>query len=189
MSVAPARARCRLPHIHDRLNDRGLQALSRRAVADNVDGVTKEYFDLTRLIERLHRRLLDVVRAELIKNGINEINAVQAMLLANIGDEEIVIRDLTSRGYYLGSNVSYNIKKLVEFGYLNQTRSPHDKRSFTISLTERGTKVCDIVNTLQSQLAGRFVGELVDPDEVREGTKLLRRLERSYTDYIDFGDI
>jgi DNA-binding MarR family transcriptional regulator len=188
MRVAPVRALF-FPDISQASNDSWLQALSRRELADNVSDVTKEYFDLTRLIERPHRRLLDVVRAELIKNGINEINAVQAMLLANIGDEEIVIRDLTSRGYYLGSNVSYNIKKLVEFGYLNQTRSPHDKRSFTISLTEQGTQACDIVNTLQTQLADRFVGELVDPEEVKAGTKLLRRLERSYTDYIDFGDI
>lgn len=188
MRVAPVYARSP-PIISELGNDSWLQALSRHELADNVTDVTKEYFDLTRLIERLHRRLLDVVRTELVKNGINEINAVQAMLLANIGDEEIVIRDLTSRGYYLGSNVSYNIKKLVDFGYLNQTRSPHDKRSFTISLTERGTEVCEIVNTLQSQLADRFLGDLVDPEEVKDGTKLLRRLERSYTDYIDFGDI
>jgi DNA-binding MarR family transcriptional regulator len=160
-----------------------------RIPTDTFGFVTKEYFDLTRLIERLHRRLLDVVRSELIKNGINEVNAVQAMLLANIGEEEIVIRDLTTRGYYLGSNVSYNIKKLVDLGFLLQTRAPHDKRSFTIKLTEKGIEVSELVTALQAKLAEGFVGDLVDPDEVKAGSTLLRRLERSYTDYIDFGDI
>tara|TARA_R110000787_G_scaffold16622_75_gene52152 strand:- start:83775 stop:84299 length:525 start_codon:yes stop_codon:yes gene_type:complete len=165
------------------------EALSDNPVTGTLHTVTKEYFDLTRLIERLHRRLLDVVRNELINNGINQVNAVQAMLLANIGEEEIVIRDLTSRGYYLGSNVSYNIKKLVDLGFLTQTRAPHDKRSFTICLTDKGKQVSELIGTLQGQLAERFVGEIVDVDEVKAGTKLLRRLERSYTDYIDFGDL
>ena len=75
--------------------------------------------ELTRLIERLHRRFLDVLRAELNRMSIKDINAVQALLLANIGEEEIVIRDLVERGYYQGSNVSYNIKKLVDMGYLD----------------------------------------------------------------------
>ena len=77
--------------------------------------------ELTRLIERLHRRFLDVLRAELNRMSIKDINAVQALLLANIGEEEIVIRDLVERGYYQGSNVSYNIKKLVDMGYLDLT--------------------------------------------------------------------
>ena len=83
-----------------------------------VAGVTKQYVELTRLIERLHRRFLDVLRAELNRLGVKNINAVQALLLANISDEEIVIRDLVERGYYQGSNVSYNIKKLTDLGYL-----------------------------------------------------------------------
>ena len=86
--------------------------------------MNKRYMDLTRLIERLHRRFLDVLRAELNRLGVRNINAVQALLLANISEEEIVIRDLVERGYYQGSNVSYNIKKLTELGYLVQERSP-----------------------------------------------------------------
>ena len=54
----------------------------------------KEYLELTRLIERLHRRFLDLLRAELNRLGIRDINSVQALLLANIGREEIAIRDL-----------------------------------------------------------------------------------------------
>jgi len=100
--------------------------------------VSKEYIDLTLLIERLHRRFLDVLRTELKRIGIRDINGVQALILANIGDDEIIIRDLIERGYYQGSNVSYNIKKLTDYGYLDQERALHDKRSITVKLTEKG---------------------------------------------------
>ena len=38
--------------------------------------------DLPRLIERMHRRFLDVVRIELARQGMNDISPVQAMMLA-----------------------------------------------------------------------------------------------------------
>ncbi len=94
--------------------------------------MSKEYIELTLLIERLHRRFLDVLRTELKRIGVRDINGVQALILANIGDEEIIIRDLVERGYYQGSNVSYNIKKLTDYGYLDQERAQHDKRSVTV---------------------------------------------------------
>ena len=97
--------------------------------------VKKQYFELTRLIERLHRLFVDVLKAELNRIGVRDINGVQALLLSNIGDQEISIRDLVERGYYLGSNVSYNIKKLCDLGYLVQERSAHDKRSVNVRLT------------------------------------------------------
>jgi len=53
--------------------------------------VENAYIDLAKTIERLHRRFLDVVRAELNRLGHRDLTAVQAMLLTNIGDEEIVI--------------------------------------------------------------------------------------------------
>ncbi len=91
--------------------------------------MTQTYFDIVRWIERLHRHFLDVLRAELRRLGIEDINAVQALLLYNIGENDVVIRDLKDRGYYQGSNVSYNIKALTESGYIAQERSPRDKRS------------------------------------------------------------
>ncbi len=84
----------------------------------------KQYFELNRLIERLHRRFIDVLKTELNRIGVRNINGVQALLLSNIGEEKITIRDLVERGYYLGSNVSYNIKKLTDLGYLNQEPTP-----------------------------------------------------------------
>src|SRR5271168_1879796 len=85
--------------------------------------------DLPRLIERMHRRFLDVVRIELGKLGVEDISPVQAVMLDNIGNEEISVRDLIERGYYLGSNASYNLKQLVEGGYVDRQASERDRRA------------------------------------------------------------
>src|SRR3984893_5011547 len=72
--------------------------------------------------ERLHRVLLDVIKDEFERLGRVDVNSVQALLLYNIGDAELTAGELTSRGYYLGSNVSYNLKKLVEMDFLHYPR-------------------------------------------------------------------
>lgn len=149
--------------------------------------MNNEYLELTRLIERLHRRFLDVIRAELTRLGVKNINGVQALLLANIGDEEIVIRDLVDRGYYQGSNVSYNIKKLVEMGYLEQERSSHDRRSVSIRLTEKAREVVKYIRDLEERQAASLVKHDLGADEVDSVCRSLRRLERTWTDYIQYG--
>src|ERR1700756_4304927 len=106
------------------------------------------YLEALTLVERLHRRLLDVIKDEFDRRGRSDINAVQALLLSNIGDKELTAGELRTRGYYLGSNVSYNVKKLVEMGYLHHARSRIDRRSVRISLTDKGAEVHKIVATL-----------------------------------------
>ena len=98
------------------------------------------------LVERLHRRLLDVIKDEFDRRGRSDINSVQALLLYNIGDKELTAGELRTRGYYLGSNVSYNLKKLVEMGFLDHQRSRVDRRSVRIRLTDKGREVRDIVD-------------------------------------------
>jgi len=100
------------------------------------------YIEIISLIERVHRHFLEVVKLELDGLGIHDINNVQGLLLFNIGDAELTVGELTSRGCYLGSNVSYNLKKMVEHGYLSQERSVHDRRSIRVRLTEKGAKLC-----------------------------------------------
>ena len=100
------------------------------------------------MVERLHRRLLDVIKDEFDRRGRADINSVQALLLYNIGDKELTAGELRTRGYYLGSNVSYNLKKLVEMGFLDHQRSRVDRRSVRIKLTDKGREVCDIVEAL-----------------------------------------
>ena len=149
----------------------------------------KEYLELTRLIERLHRRFLDVLRTELNRLGIKDINGVQALLLANIGEEEIVIRDLVERGYYQGSNVSYNIKKLVEMGYLEQERSPHDRRSVRISLTDKARQVVTSIRDLEDKNAAALADQKLEGEAIEDVCAALRRVERVWTDYIHYGNI
>jgi DNA-binding MarR family transcriptional regulator len=151
------------------------------------DAVKQEYLELTRLIERLHRRFLDVLRAELNRLGIKDINAVQALLLANIGEEEIVIRDLVERGYYQGSNVSYNIKKLVETGYLAQERSTHDRRSVRITLTKKALDLVKEVRGFEDRHAAALADKALSGADIQATCKALRVIERSWADYIDFG--
>jgi DNA-binding MarR family transcriptional regulator len=98
----------------------------------------KTYLETIALVERLHRNFLEVVKLEIDKLGVRDINNVQALILYNIGREEMTVGELTLRGCYLGSNVSYNLKKLIEQGYIAQARSPHDRRTIRIKLTETG---------------------------------------------------
>lgn len=148
----------------------------------------REYRDLTRLIERLHRRFLDVLRAELVRLGVKNINAVQAMILANIDDEEMVIRDLVERGYYQGSNVSYNIKKLVDLGYLVHERTAHDRRSVKVRLTAKARDVVAKVHAFEERNADRLEADGLSGDRVDAASQALRVLERLWADYIRYGE-
>lgn len=146
-----------------------------------------EYLELTRLIERLHRRFLDLLRAELNRLGIRDISSVQALLLANIGDDQIAIRDLVERGYYQGSNVSYNIKKLADMGYLEQERSAHDRRSVSIQLTEKALKVVEEIRRLELKISEQLDQEDSVTGEIDTVCHGLRRVERIWSDYVHYG--
>ena len=106
------------------------------------------YYDSILLIERLHRHFLEVLKTELDRLGIQDINNVQSLILYNIGDDELTVGELTARGYYLGSNVSYNVKKMVENGYLGQERSPHDRRSVRVRLSDKGLDLRDKISSM-----------------------------------------
>ena len=141
--------------------------------------MTEAYYDLTRLIERLHRRVLDVLRAELDRLDVVDINAVQCLLLSNIGKEEVNVRNLMDRGYYLGSNASYNIKKLVESGYLEQQRSPHDRRSTLLKVSQKGLDLCAKIAVSEEQRAATLAtGD--GGKSMEDACRTLRGLERAW---------
>src|SRR6202048_5267806 len=128
-----------------------------RAVAKTAEPVDREmrfdvirplYLEALTLAERLHLRSHAVIKDEYDRRSRADINSVQALLLYNIGDKELTAGELRTRGYYLGSNVSYNLKKLVEMGFLDHQRSRVDRRSVRIRLTETGREVRDIVEAL-----------------------------------------
>src|SRR5947208_5399080 len=137
------------------------------------------YLEALTLVERLHRRLLDVIKDEFDRRSRADINSVQALLLYNIGESELTAGELKTRGYYLGSNVSYNLKKLVDMGYLHYKRSETDRRSVRVSLTEKGKEACDVVRKLYQRQLGsvQTVGE-VSEEDFRGLNKALVRLER-----------
>ena len=143
------------------------------------------YLEALTLVERLHRRLLDVIKDEFDRRGRADINSVQALLLYNIGDKELTAGELRTRGYYLGSNVSYNLKKLVELGFLDHQRSRVDRRSVRIRLTTKGQEVRNIVDALYSKHVATVeqVGGISN-DEFATLNKSLHRLERFWTDQI-----
>lgn len=145
------------------------------------------YLDALHLVERLHRRLLDVIKDEFERRGRDDVNSVQALLLYNIGDKELTASELRTRGYYLGSNVSYNVKKLVEMGYLHHARSRIDRRSVRISLTEKGRQVHEVVKALYDKHSRTIepIGGISD-DDFQRLNQALTRLERFWTDQIRY---
>jgi DNA-binding MarR family transcriptional regulator len=151
----------------------------------NAERVRPHYLETLTLVERLHRRLLDVIKDEFDRRSRAEINAVQALLLYNIGEKDLTAGELRTRGYYLGSNVSYNLKKLVEMGYLDHQRSQIDRRSVRIRLTDKGREVRDIVDTLyQKHVASVVQVGGIDGAEFATLNRSLQRLERFWTDQI-----
>lgn len=119
--------------------------------------------------------------------GIKDINNVQSLILSNIGDEELTIGELTNRGYYLGSNVSYNVKKLVENGYLEQERSPHDRRAMRVSLSSKGKVLCARINELYQRNAEDLSKAGLREEDLGTANQTLRVLERYWTEYMGFG--
>ncbi|RIK88772.1 MAG: MarR family transcriptional regulator [Hyphomicrobiales bacterium] len=154
---------------------------------DRKGAIRSLYLESLQLVERLHRRLLDVIKDEFDRNGRSDINAIQALLLFNIGSSELTAGELRSRGYYLGSNVSYNLKKLVELGFINHQRSRVDRRSVRVSLTPKGREVADVV----AKLYDRHIGSIeqvggISSDEFQQMNRALQRLDRFWNDTIAY---
>jgi len=145
------------------------------------------YLETLSLVERLHRLLLDVIKDEFERVGVLDINAVQALLLFNIGDHEVTAGELKSRGYYQGSYVSYNLKKLVEMGYMHHQRCEIDRRSVRVRLTQRGREVRDVVTGLFARHADGLEGKgVLGPDGIDQINHSLKRMERFWTDQIRY---
>ena len=145
------------------------------------------YLECLSLVERLHRLLLDVIKDEFERLGVLEINSVQALLLFNIGENEVTAGELKSRGYYQGSNVSYNLKKLVDLGYMHHQRSEVDRRSVRVRLTEKGRRLRTMLNDLFARHAeGLERRGIIGASGMEEINTNLKRMERYWTDQIRY---
>lgn len=147
------------------------------------------YFEVIQMIERLHRHFLDVLKVELDRKNIQDINNVQTMILYNIGDDELTVGELTIRGYYLGSNVSYNVKKMVENGYLVQERSVHDKRSIRVRLSEKGINLRDTMTAMFNRHEGLIEGSELTPERLKGLCDTMRLIERFWASQTNFSGI
>jgi len=136
------------------------------------------YFKVISLVERLHRQFLELVKFELEGLGVHDINNVQGMMLFSIGDAEMTVGQLTLRGCYLGSNVSYNVKKMVENGYLAQQRSLHDRRSIHVHLTEKGCELRDRLTEMHQRHLEMLSQAGLTADDLQVVGVTLRRLEQ-----------
>jgi DNA-binding MarR family transcriptional regulator len=114
------------------------KVIERSAQEQRFAQIEPLYLKTVTLVERLHRRLIDVIKDEFDRRNRADLNPIQGFLLYNIGEQEMTAGELRTRGYYLGSNVSYNLKKLVELGYLDYQPSDTDRRSVYIKLTSKG---------------------------------------------------
>lgn len=144
--------------------------------------------ELPRQIERMHRRFLDVVRLELGRVGVRDISPVQVMMLGNIGNENISVRDLIERGYYLGSNASYNLKQLVEGGYVERQASTRDRRSAHLKITPKGQEVLTKLSALELQWAEPILKDEANVGAVEATYKMLRQMERCWSDAVRYAD-
>ncbi|WP_229729181.1 MarR family winged helix-turn-helix transcriptional regulator [Agaricicola taiwanensis] len=146
------------------------------------------HLELVRLVERVNRRYADLLRVELTRLGIDDVSCAQVMLLFTIGDDELTVRDLLERGHYLGSNASYNLKQLVEGGYVDRSASQRDRRSARLRLSEKGQQLCrslGVVDETYHRLIAR------DEDEIRDletTYRTLRRLELIWTSTLRYGE-
>jgi DNA-binding MarR family transcriptional regulator len=160
-----------------------LEKFQPRKTQDFMSG----YLDGLNLVERLHRLLLDVIKDEFERLGLLEINAVQGLLLFNVGDHEVTAGELKTRGYYQGSNVSYNLKKLVETGYMHHQRCEIDRRAVRVRLTDKGREVHQAIGDLFARHADgiRHTGVLSDAGLI-EMVSTLKRMERYWGDQIRY---
>lgn len=145
------------------------------------------YLDLLSSVERLHRLLLDVIKDDFERTGMMEINPVQALLLYNVGEKELSAGELKSRGYYQGSNVSYNLRKLVDLGYMSHERCEIDRRSVRVKLTEEGHAVRRALSELFERHAMTIVDKAICQEhDFDQMSHLLKRIERFWTSQIRY---
>ena len=129
--------------------------------------------------------MLDAVKDELERQDEGHINSIQALMLFYIGGQVLSANELKKRGYYLGSNTSYNIKILVKQNYLKHERSPLDRRAVRLSLTEKGAAVAAIVNVVFEKHATTIQGSGdISEVELTDLIKTLGKLKRFWIEQV-----
>ncbi len=148
--------------------------------------MTTPYFESIQLIERLHRYFLDMVKVELDRKGYQDLSNIQAMIIFNIGEEEMTVGELTLRGYYLGTNVSYNLKEMTNNGYIERERSIHDKRSIRVKLSAKGLETYKFLSDMFARHEEKIKGSELSPERMNESIKTMKMFERFWSSQSQF---
>ena len=98
----------------------------------------------------------------------------------------MTVGELTLRGYYLGSNVSYNVKKMTENGYIAQERSVHDKRSIRVKLTEKGRELHKILDDMFERQEGKLITVGIENPDLVDFNATMKQLERFWASQTSF---
>jgi len=152
-----------------------------------IANLKAQFIDCLRLVERMHRRMLDVIKVELDQNGVVDINSVQALLLYNVGEQEVTAGELRSRGYYMGSNVSYNLKKLVETGYIEHERAKHDRRAVRVRLSAKGQAISQLLDQMfEDQTIEATDRQAISMQSLSDAIKALKSIERFWAEKVRF---
>ncbi|MBF9233882.1 winged helix DNA-binding protein [Microvirga sp. BT350] len=160
---------------------------TRDTTTSTEDAFAVSHLDLLRVVERVHRRYLDIFRLDLGRLGVDDLSPSQVMMLFTIGADELTVRDLIDRGYYLGSNASYNLKRLAETGYIDRNASERDRRSARIRLSEKGRKLCEAVRKMDVSYHRLVARNAEERHELEIAFKTLQRLEQVWTGALRYG--
>jgi len=145
------------------------------------------YSEVIALMERLHRRSLDVIKLELDAHCVDDVTGVQAMILFNMGDLEMAIGELMYRGCYLGANLSHNVKKLLANGYIVQERSSRDRRTVRVRLSEKGLALRQKLNHMYERHMSLLSQGTIQAEDMVAANRTLRRLDRFWIQDVDLG--
>ena len=146
-----------------------------------------ECIEFAMLSEKVYRTFLELIKHELDVAGISDINPIQASVLLNIDENTITMSEVISRGYYMGSNASYNLKKMINNGYINQIQSEYDKRTSFLKLTEKGK---DLLSTLKEKISGHassLDGKIKDKMTLSKLNGFLRNVDNHWKTIIVMG--
>ncbi|MBC9245347.1 MarR family transcriptional regulator [Paracoccus sp. 11-3] len=153
----------------------------------DLSETTEAYLEALQLLERMYRLMLDLLKDEFERLNRNDLTPVQAMILYNLGEAEVSAGELRSRGMYQGSNVSYNLKKLVTMGYVHHERSDLDRRSVRVRLSDQGIEVRQIVHNLFLRHAkGLAMSGVLEDPPLELVNMQTRRIERFWGEQIRY---
>lgn len=134
--------------------------------------------------ERTYRIFLDIIKQELDLMNVVDINAIQAFVLMNIGENIVTMGEVLSRGYYIGSNASYNLKKMIANGYIQQTQSDYDKRTSFLKLTEKGISLCEKLDRSINSHSKSLENNFKDKFGLDDGVGFLKGVETFWKDVL-----